>query len=196
MGKIRIDILHIFIVVFTIAAMSCFCNCTTLGHLCSDVRVVKVNYKNYESLYLGDGLLGGGLMQNGLFVRMLKFAVPRCCPNASLIIDSVGEVEEEIQELVLSTLKASRTGPRNGVHKLYFPEFAPKKILTVYDAKVPFVVLSRSPGPALIMLRPAEKKPVFVGEIFVKSWAIMTFLLTCAWIIGIVVWFTVRFLLV
>lgn len=195
MSKKGIRFVDFMLLFFSITATLCVCNCaTSFGKSCSDeVREIKINYKNFLDIYLGDGLIGGGLVQNGLFVRMLKMVVPKCCPNATLKFSNIGDVKGEIEELVLANLKASRAGaPRNGVQKFYFPEFAPKRMLTLYDYKIPFVVLHRSPGPALLMNKPGAKEAVFVGEIFLKSWAIMICLLSWAWLVGIIVWFAVR----
>jgi hypothetical protein len=168
-----------------------------MGPECSSLTDIEIHYKNYFDLYMGDNAFAMTLEENGLFVKMLRAAAQLCCSTANLHFKLVHEDKtdrKEIEELVLNNVKKNRENPNVGVVKFYYPEFAQKKSLHVYDTQTPFLRLSRSPGPALVMQNPGKKQPVFVGEIVVKSWAITLFLITIAWVIGILAWFTVSFI--
>ena len=175
------------------AFSTCFCN--TMGPECSSLSEVQIHYKNYYDMYFGENPFVASLNHDGLFVKMLKEAKKLCCSTAQLTFNFIPQTpstDKEIEELVFESVKAERTNPKPGVVKLFYPEFAFKKKLQVYDTQTPFVRLARSPGPAMIMPKPEAKKPVFVGEIFLKSWAITIFLIALAWIVGILVWISVR----
>ena len=166
-----------------------------MGPECNSLTDIEIHYKNYFDLYMGDNAFTMTLGEDGLFVKMLRAAAQLCCSTANLhfilIRDDQTDVKE-IEELVLDNVKTNRENSNDGVVRFYYPEFAPKKLLHVYDTQTPFLRLSRSPGPALVMRKPKKKQPVFVGEIVVKSWAITLFLISIAWVIGILAWFSDR----
>ncbi|XP_028394048.1 uncharacterized protein LOC114518284 [Dendronephthya gigantea] len=160
-----------------------------MGPLCSELKEVRINYRNYYTLYLGDDPFApGNIEETGLFVTMIRDAVRLCCSTTKLtyvLIPQIpGTPDKEIEEM--AGLLAGVT--QEDSIDLFYPEFVYKKLHNVYDTQMPFIRLSRSPGPALAMHKPKEKEPVFVGEIFLKSWAIIMFLITFAWIVGILVW--------
>jgi hypothetical protein len=166
-----------------------------MGPACNSLNNVEIYYKNYFDLYFGDNPFLASLNDDGLFVRMIKEATRLCCSTATVSFSKITQSlteNKEIEELILDAMSAAQNAP-DGVLKFYFPEFAYKKLLQVYDTQTPFIRLSRSPGPALLMHTKKPKDPVFVGEIILKSWAIMIFLITFAWIVGIVVWASVSF---
>ena len=169
-----------------------------MGPECNLLADIEIHYKNYFDLYMGDNAFVMALNENGLFVKMLKAAARLCCSTANLhfilIRDDQTDVKE-IEEFVLDHIKTKRKNPNDRVVKLYYPEFAPKKLLHVYDSQTPFLRLSRSPGPALVMPKPAKKQPVFFGEIVLKSWTIILFLISIAWLVGILAWISVSFVL-
>lgn len=177
-------------------------NGDNMGPLCSGLTEVRINYKNYYDVYLGDlTFFPGKLDEKGLFVTMLKQAVQMCCSTAKLTFIPIpqglpGTPDKEIEEMVLETGIKNLLQPPSSKIDFFFPEFLYKKLQNVYDTQAIFIRLSRSPGPALLMHRPKEKEPVFVGEVFLKSWAIIIFLITFAWIVGILVWICVSSLCV
>ena len=165
-----------------------------MGPECSSLKNVQVYYKNYFDLYLGENAFSVGLNEQGIFVLILKEATKLCCSNAKLdfhLVPQTPATDKEVEELVFEALREQFTNPNSSVLKFFYPEFASKKQLQVYDTLTPFVRLGRSPGPAIVMVTPEPKKPVFVGEIFLKSWAIIIFLITFAWIVGVIVWMAV-----
>ena len=167
-----------------------------MGPECNSLTDIEIHYKNYFDLYMGDNAFAMTLNEEGLFVKMLRTATQLCCSTANLHFILIRHDQtnvKEIEELVLDHVKTNRKNPKGGVVSFYYPEFAPKKSLHVYDTQTPFLRLSRSPGPALVMPKPEKEQPVFVGEIVVKSWAITVFLITIAWVIGILAWFSVSF---
>ena len=160
-----------------------------MGHACASLKKVEVHHKKYFDIYLG--------LQyetySGIFYDMINQAVNLCCSTASVKFHPVDEEEKSIEEILVETVKRDRVSSEDGVVKLFFPEFADKSTLDIYDSTTPFIRLSRSPGHAVVMVKPDPKEPVFVGEIVVKSWAILIFLITFAWIVGILAWMAVSF---
>lgn len=176
---------------FILACVSSSYAGKNMGPECSSLSEIQINYKNYFDMFLGDNPMLFGLTETGLFVKMIREAAELCCSTAKVTFQRIQQTpmeNKEIEEFVLDAVKANRNNPNDGVLQFFFPEFAYKKLLQVYDTQTPFIRLSRSPGPALVRNKPKPKDPVFVGEIFVKSWAIMVFLITFAWVIGILVW--------
>lgn len=185
-------VLKLFLIL--VCVLLCFGN--NMGPDCSSLANIQIHYKNYFDVYLGDNPFVVGVNKNGLFVKMITEASGLCCSTAELtfhVIQQASVGDKEIEELVLDSVKADRNNPDNSVIKLFSPEFAFKKLLQVYDSQTPFIRFSRSPGPALVMITPEPKEPVFVGEIILKSWTIMIFLITFAWVIGIFAWIAVSY---
>lgn len=167
-----------------------------MGAECNNLKEIQVYYKNYYDLYLGNNPFTQLFNEEGLFVQVLKGTVKGCCSMAKITFHTIVQSptkDKAVEEYLLESMKADRNNPNKGIIKLFGPEYAYKKVYNVYDTQKPFFGLFRSPGPALIMKRQPPKDPVFVGEIFVKSWAITIFLITLAWIIGILVWVLVSF---
>ena len=165
-----------------------------MGTECNSLTDIEIHHKNYFDMYMGESPFTMTFNDDGLFVKMLKAAARLCCSTANInfiLIRDEKTNPKEIEELVLDNIKTNRKNPNNGVVRLYYPEFVSKKLLHVYDTQIPFLRLSRSPGPALVMQKPEKKQPVFVGEIILKSWTIALFLLSIAWLVGIFGWICV-----
>ena len=180
----------VFQFLFVISCISSS-NGDNMGPECSNLKEIQVYYKNFYDLYLGNNPFTQMFNEEGLFVNVLKEAVTVCCSTAKLTFHTIAESpmnDKAVEEHLLDAMKADRNSPNSGIIKLFGPEYAYKKVYNVYDTQKPFFGLFRSPGPALIMKKQPPKDPVFVGEIFVKSWAITIFLISFAWIIGILVW--------
>ena len=166
------------------------CVSTSFAHMgpsCSLLNRVEIRHKTYFDIYLGVRYKS----YSGIFYDMIQQAINLCCPSASLQFIPITEEDKSIEEILVETVKMDRAGGEDGVLKLFFPEFADKTALDIYDSTTPFVRLSRSPGHAVVMVKPKPKEPVFVGEIIVKSWAILIFLIAVAWVVGILAWITV-----
>ena len=165
-------------------------SCNNMGPECASLTNVEIHYKNYFNIYLGDHPFLSGIDERGVFVKMIRQATALCCSTATVTFHPISKLlaNKEIEELVLESVVANRNP---NVLRFFSPEFAYKKLLSVYDSQTPFIPLSRSPGPAVIMHTKPPKDPVFVGEIFFKSWNIIVFLMSFAWIIGILVWLCV-----
>lgn len=157
------------------------------AHSCSLLNKIEIHHKTYFNVYLR--LIYR--TYSGIFYEIINGGVQRCCPTASVEFSPIREKEKSIEEILVATVKADRKAPEDGIVKLFLPEFADKVALDVYDSSTPFLRLTRSPGHAIVMVKPPPKEPVFVGEIVVKSWAILIFLVTFAWVIGIFAWATV-----
>ena len=167
-----------------------------MGPECSNLKEIQVYYKDYYDLYLGNVPFSETLNEKGILVQVVRESVKVCCSTAKLTFTQLDPTSNrEIEAFLSDAMKADSNNPNNGIIKLFGPEYAYKKSKHVYDSQKPFLGLFRSPGPALIMKRPAAKEPVFVGDIFLKSYAIALFLISSAWIVGILVWVLVSFLL-
>ena len=156
--------------------------------ICSGIKNIEVRYRNYYDIYLGNSLFLPELRMDGIHVRVIEKATAVCCNTTKLkfIFDRTvkTDIEESYVDIVLND-------PTSSTFTFFYPEFADKKERQIYATQAEFVALARSPGHAIIMKRPSPIPPVFVGEIFVKSWAILIFLITFAWIIGILAWISV-----
>lgn len=158
-----------------------------MGPLCSSLKAVEIHQRRYFDLYL---YYSRGTY-SGIFYDMIIQALQMCCPTAMVKFLPLSEPDKSVEEILVNTVKMDKGAPEDGVLKLFFPEFADKIATDIYDGSTAFIRLSRSPGHAIIMIKPEPKEPVFVGEIVVKSWAILIFLVTFAWLIGIVAWMSV-----
>ena len=158
-----------------------------MGAQCVDLNSVQIHHKAYFDIYLSVRFR----RYTGIFHDMINQAVGVCCPTADVKFMPITEKYRSIEEILVDSVKADRRRPEDGILKLFFPEFADKTTLDIYDSTTPFIRLSKSPGHAVVMVKPSPKEPVFVGEIVVKSWAILIFLVTFAWIIGILAWISV-----
>ena len=161
----------------------------SMGASCSSLNRVEIRHKTYFDIYLGVRFKS----YSGIFYDMIQQAVNLCCPSASLQFIPLTEEDKSIEEILVETVKIDRASGEDGVLKLFFPEFVDKTALDIYDSTTPFIRLSRSPGHAVVMVKPKPKEPVFVGEIVVKSWAILIFLVTFAWVVGILAWISVSY---
>ena len=161
-----------------------------MGPECNTLKEIQLHYKNYYDMYLGENPFTRVLSEEGLFVMVLKQTVKECCSTAKITYHKLQTHMDDkaIEEFLLDAMKADRSNANNGIVKLFGPEYAYKKVQHVYDLQVPFLGLFRSPGPALIMKKRTAKEPVFVGDIFLKSWAIIIFLISAAFIFGVLVW--------
>lgn len=160
-----------------------------MGPSCSSLNRVEIHHKKYFDIYLGLQYR----TYTGIFYDMINNAVNLCCSTSTVEFIPIEEEDKSVEEILVDTVKVDRGGPEDGVLKLFFPEFADKTSLDVYDSTTPFIRLSRSPGHAVVMVKPDPKEPVFVGEIIVKSWAILIFLITFAWFVGILAWMSVSY---
>ena len=163
----------------------------------SNVKRIEKNYWDYFGLvYIGNKMLGSALDESSRYVKVLRNAVPMCCNNTQLsfvFLDVARYPATKNKDIESHVVEYLRNDPRGGgdVYRFYFPEFADKKERTLYDGTTEFVRLGSSSGHAIVMQKPEPLPPVFVGDIFVKSWAIMIFLVTFSWIIGILAWMAV-----
>ncbi|XP_028394083.1 uncharacterized protein LOC114518309 [Dendronephthya gigantea] len=148
---------------------------------CSQLKRVEVHHKKYFDYYLAKRQSS----YTGMFYNMINHGIHACCNNTPVQFTPIEDEERSIEEILSNKVKANRD---SGVLNLYFPEFADKTTMDVYDATTPFIRLSRSPGHAIVMVKPDPKEPVFIGEIIVKSWAILIFLVAFAWVVGILAW--------
>ena len=165
-----------------------------MGPECSNLKEIQVHHKDYYDIYLGNEPVTQTLNEKGIFLQIIKAAVEICCFTAKLSFHQLDPTSDrEIEAFVYDAIKADRNNPNNSIIKLFGLEYAYKKSQYVYDSQKPFLGLYRSPGPALVMKRPPAKEPVFLGDIFVKSFAIVLFLVSSAWIVGILVWVLVSF---
>jgi hypothetical protein len=168
--------------------LTCVSTCSaSMGAACSSLNRVEIRHKTYFDIYLSSGFNS----YTGIFYDMIQQAVKLCCPTANLKFVPITEEDKSLEEILVETVKTDRAGGDDGVLKLFFPEFADKTTLDIYDSTTPFIRLSKSPGHAVVMVKPDPKEPVFVGEIIVKSWAILIFLVTFAWVVGILAWISV-----
>ena len=158
-----------------------------MGPLCSSLKQVEIHHRRYFDLYL---YYARGAY-SGIFYDMIQQAIGQCCPGTPVFFKPLNHPQKSVEEILSSTVKMDSKSPEDGVLKLFFPEFADKTATDIYYGTTSFIRLSRSPGHAVIMVKPKPKEPVFVGEIVVKSWAILIFLITFAWLIGIVAWMSV-----
>ena len=163
-----------------------------MGPECSNLKEIQVHYKNYFDIYLGNDY-DNNLNENGVFVKVTKAAVDLCCSTTKVTFHWLQSHDKDVEEYMLDTIKADSNNPNSGVIKLFTPEYAYKKMQYVYDSQRPFLGLFRSPGPALVMNRQPPKEPVFLGDIFLKSYSIILSLIASAWVVGILVWVLVSF---
>ena len=154
---------------------------------CNSLSKVEIHHKEYFPIYLGYRFG----TYSGIFYDIINQAVRMCCPTVAVEFKSIGETDQTVEEILVDTVKADSRGRKDGVLKLFFPEFADKTTYDVYDSTTPFIRLSKSPGHAIVMVKPDPIEPVFVGEIVVKSWAILVFLIAFAWFVGILAWMSV-----
>ena len=158
-----------------------------MGPLCSQLKTVEIHNRRYFDIYL---YYSRG-SYSGIFYDMIIQALQQCCPTTMVKFIALNQPEKSVEEILVNTVKMDKRAPEDGVLKLFYPEFADKIATDIYDGSTSFIRLSRSPGHAVIMIKPEPKERVFVGEIVVKSWAILIFLVTFAWLIGIVAWMSV-----
>lgn len=183
------SVVVIRLVFFLVCALTC-CVAENMipAHICSGIKKVEIRYRNYYDIYLGNSVFIPELRMDGIHVRVIQNAMAGCCNTTELefIFDKTvkTDIEEDVVDIVLKERSTS-------TFKFFYPEFADKKERQIYATQAEFVALARSPGHAIIMKKPAPIPPVFVGEIFVKSWAILIFLITFAGIIGILAWMSV-----
>lgn len=167
------------------------CAVNLMGDECKKFKRVEIHHKKYFDIYLSNRHSS----YTGIFYKMINDAVYTCCSSLPVQFIPIEDEDQSIEEILLNTVKANRGQNRNdSVLKLYFPEFADKTARAIYDSTTPFLRLSKSPGHAIVMVKPNPKEPVFIGEIVVKSWAILIFLVAFAWVVGILAWMSVGYL--
>lgn len=170
------------------ALTGCVGNSMIPSSICSGIKKVEIRYRNYYDIYLGNSLFLPELRMDGIHVKVIQKATSVCCNTTKLEFVFDRTVKTDIEESYVDIVV---NDPTRSTFTFFYPEFADKKERQIYATQAEFVALARSPGHAIIMKRPSPIPPVFVGEIFVKSWAILIFLITFAWIIGILAWISV-----
>ena len=179
---------HVFVCLLLLVG----CLPSSFGHMgkaCSLLTRVEFHFKSYFDFYFDQT----STTNSGLLYDTIKGALKLCCPGAIIQFLPLSHTKESIQEIVTKVKGGDNSFHSQGIVKLYYPEFADEVTTDVYDGTTPFLRLLKSSGHAIIMVKPPPKERVFVGEIIVKSSAILMFLITFAWIIGILAWATVSY---
>jgi F0F1-type ATP synthase membrane subunit c/vacuolar-type H+-ATPase subunit K len=158
-------------------------------HACNRVSNVEIRYKDYFEIYLGFNRTSQSVGEDSFFYNYIKAAVNECCNFMDLNFTKLNSSEMEVEEIALWALVNDTAIPRPFV--FYFPEFATGKEKIVYDFELSFIKLSRSPGQAVIMLKPDSKEQVSLFHIFKESTPMLAMMLAMSWLVGILGWIAV-----
>jgi hypothetical protein len=158
---------------------------------CNRVSNVEIRYKDYFGIYLGFNRTSQSVDEDSLFYNYTKAAVNECCHFMDLNFTKLNSSEMEVEELALTAMSNGNDTAIPRPFVFYFPEFATSKEKIVYDYELSFIKLSRSPGQAVIMLKPESKEQVSLFYIVKESAPMLAMMLAMSWLVGILGWIAV-----